>query len=137
MADTTLGFQFEACSPELASSIVVRLPEARVDEALLVNGLRSGAESSYEDLLSRFEQPVYNMISRLMDDPADAPDVVQEVFLKVFRNIGTFRGESSLKTWIYRIAVNEARNHRRWFSRHKRQEVAMESEAGEARNYAD
>src|SRR5262249_27808938 len=61
----------------------------------------------------------------------DAPDVVQEVFLKVFRNVGLFRGESSLKTWIYRIAVNEARNQRRWFSRHRRQEVGLESEPGE------
>lgn len=63
-----------------------------------------------------------------MDDPGDAADVVQEVFLKVFRNIASFRQDSSLKTWIYRIAVNEARNHRRWFSRHRRQEVGLERE---------
>jgi RNA polymerase sigma-70 factor (ECF subfamily) len=54
--------------------------------------------------------------------------VVQEVFLKVFRNVASFRGESSIKTWIYRIAVNEARNQRRWFSRHRRQEVNLEAE---------
>jgi RNA polymerase sigma-70 factor (ECF subfamily) len=65
-----------------------------------------------------------------MNDPGDAPDIVQEVFLKVFRNIGAFRGNSSLKTWIYRIAVNEAYNHRRWFCRHQRQEVALGSEEG-------
>src|SRR5437588_11991388 len=68
------------------------------------------------------------MVSRLLDDSADAADVVQEVFLKVFRNIGHFRGDSSVKTWIYRIAVNEARNHRRWFGRHCRQEVGLEAE---------
>jgi RNA polymerase sigma-70 factor (ECF subfamily) len=61
---------------------------------------------------------------------------VQEVFLKVFRNIGSFRGNSSLKTWIYRIAVNEAYNHRRWFSRHHRQEVALGREESVA-SYAD
>jgi RNA polymerase sigma-70 factor (ECF subfamily) len=127
-----VGFQFEACSPDLTSRV-----DLRSHEADLVNGLRTGVDTAYETLISRFEQPVYNMISRLMNDPADAPDVVQEVFLKVFRNIGTFRGESSLKTWIYRIAVNEARNHRRWFSRHRQQEVAMESNAAEARNYSD
>ena len=55
-----------------------------------------------------------------MDDPSETPDVVQEVFLKVFRNIGSFRGNSSLKTWIYRISFNEAYNHRRWFTRHKK-----------------
>ena len=71
-----------------------------------------------------------------MNDPGDAPDIVQEVFLKVFRNIGSFRGNSSLKTWIYRIAVNEAYNHRRWFCRHQRQEIALGSEE-ETASYAE
>ena len=62
---------------------------------------------------------------------------MQEVFLKVFRNIGSFRGDCSLKTWIYRIAVNEARNHLRWFSRHRRQEVGLEDERGETGCYED
>jgi DNA-directed RNA polymerase specialized sigma24 family protein len=53
-------------------------------------------------------------VSCLTNDPGDAPDVVQG-FFKVFRNVQSFRGQSSLKTWIYRIAVNESRNHRRWF----------------------
>jgi RNA polymerase sigma-70 factor (ECF subfamily) len=132
VADTTVGFQFEACAPEAATTVVVR-----ADDVSLVSGLRSGAESAYEALIERFEQPVYNMVRRLMDDPAEAPDVVQEVFLKIFRNIGSFRGESSLKTWIYRIAVNEARNHRRWFSRHRRQEVAIDAGPGEAQSYSD
>src|SRR5262249_52589623 len=57
----------------------------------------------------------------------EACDVVQEVFLKVFRNIGNFRGQSSLKTWIYRITVNEAHNTRRWFFRHRRREVDLDS----------
>jgi RNA polymerase sigma-70 factor, ECF subfamily len=123
MADTTVGFEFDRC-PEKATSLVVR-----EDESALVVDLRSGVESAYESLISRFEQPVFNIVSRLMDDPGDAADVVQEVFLKVFRNIASFRQDSSLKTWIYRIAVNEARNHRRWFSRHRRQEVGLEREA--------
>ena len=58
------------------------------------------------------------------------------MFLKVFRKVGTFRGDSSLKTWIYRIAVNEARNHRRWFGRHKRQEVGLDGPE-EGRGYSD
>jgi RNA polymerase sigma-70 factor (ECF subfamily) len=132
VADTTVGFQFDACSPEVATPLVVR-----ADDSALVSALRSGDQSAYEMLIDRFEQPVYNMISRLMDDSAEAPDVVQEVFLKIFRNIGAFRGESSLKTWIYRIAVNEARNHRRWFSRHRRQEVAIDAGVGETHGYSD
>jgi RNA polymerase sigma-70 factor (ECF subfamily) len=73
----------------------------------------------------------------LADNPADAADVVQDVFIKIFRNVGSFRGDSSLKTWIYRIAVNQARNQRRWFGRHRRQEVGLEPEPGEAQGYQD
>jgi RNA polymerase sigma-70 factor (ECF subfamily) len=105
-------------------------------EDALVTALAQGVEQAYEILLQRYQQPVYNLVCRLLNDPADASDIVQEVFLKVFRNISSFRGNSSLKTWIYRIAVNEAYNQRRWFSRHQRREVALESEEG-APCYAD
>lgn len=92
----------------------------------LVEGLRTGAEEAYEALIQRFQHPVYNLINRLLDDPEESPDVLQEVFLKVFRKIGSFRGQASLKTWIYRIAVNEAYNHRRFFSRHRKQEIGID-----------
>jgi len=135
VADTTVGFQFDACRPEAAAVVL------REDESVLVMNLRAGIESAYEELIQRFEQPVFNIISRLMDDPGDAADVVQEVFLKIFRSISSFRQDSSLKTWIYRIAVNEARNHRRWFSRHRRQEVCLEGVAqcfeNESHGYQD
>jgi RNA polymerase sigma-70 factor (ECF subfamily) len=100
--------------------------EAEEDDCL-VRGLREGCESAYETLVERFQQPVFNLVSRLLKDPGEACDVAQEVFLKVFRKIGSFRGESSLKTWIYRIAVNEAHNRSRWHIRHRGQEVALES----------
>jgi len=95
-------------------------------EHALVVRLCNGDNAAYEALMDRFEHPVFNLVSRLLENPADAPDVTQEVFLKVFRNIGSFRGDSSLKTWIYRIAVNESRNQRRWFGRHRKQEVGIE-----------
>ncbi|MCU0229211.1 MAG: sigma-70 family RNA polymerase sigma factor [Bryobacterales bacterium] len=97
---------------------------------LLLAGLRACNEAAYEELISRFQQPVYNVVYRMLNDPNDANDVVQEVFFKVFRRVGSFRGESSLKTWIYRIAVNEACNRRRYFQRHLRQEVDLERTAG-------
>jgi RNA polymerase sigma-70 factor (ECF subfamily) len=100
------------------------------EEDALVSALGRGAEDAYEILIQRYQQPVYSLVCRLTNDPSDAPDIVQEVFLKVFRSIGAFRGNSSLKTWIYRIAVNEAYNHRRWFSRHQRQEVALAADEG-------
>jgi RNA polymerase sigma-70 factor (ECF subfamily) len=100
------------------------------EEDALVTALCQGTDEAYEILIQRFHQPVYNLVCRLMDDSSEASDVVQEVFLKVFRKVGSFRGNSSLKTWIYRIAVNEAYNHHRWFSRHQRQEIALDSEDG-------
>jgi RNA polymerase sigma-70 factor (ECF subfamily) len=96
------------------------------EDARILRGLRAGIEEAYEELIARYQQPVYNIAYRLLGSPADASDVVQEVFLKVFRGVGSFREHSSLRTWMYRIAVNETHNHHRWFCRHCRREVAME-----------
>ncbi|MCZ2147090.1 MAG: sigma-70 family RNA polymerase sigma factor [Bryobacterales bacterium] len=127
MADTTVGFAIDSRVEQAAPA----------DPVWLLEGLRTGDENAYEALVSRYQQPVYNLVYRLMDDPSDASDVVQEVFLKVFRNVSSFRGNSSLKTWIYRIAVNEAHNHRRWFARHRRREVGLEGEEEGARPLQD
>jgi RNA polymerase sigma-70 factor (ECF subfamily) len=125
VTETTVGFQFDIRSWATRA-------ELDPEERALLSGLCSGEETAYELLIERFERPVFNLVSRLTDNRADSPDVVQEVFLKVFRNVGSFRGDSSLKTWIYRIAVNEARNHRRWFGRHRKQEVGLETGLGRA-----
>ena len=98
-----------------------------------MRGLRAGIDSAYEELLHRFQQPVYSMVYRLLGDQNDAGDVMQEIFIKIFRSVHTFREKSSLRTWIYRIAVNEVHNHRRWFARHKKREVAIEHEGSESR----
>jgi RNA polymerase sigma-70 factor, ECF subfamily len=92
----------------------------------LLSSLQAGDESAYEELIERFQSPVYNLAYRLLNDSGDANDVLQEVFLKVFRNVGDFRGESSLRTWIYRIAVNESHNRRRWLFRHRRGETGLD-----------
>jgi RNA polymerase sigma-70 factor (ECF subfamily) len=103
----------------------------------LVESLRDGSERAYEELLIRFQQPVYALALRLLGDQSEASDVVQEVFLKVFRNVGSFRGQSTLKTWIYRITVNEAHNARRWFFRHRRAEVELDKNPDESRNWKE
>jgi RNA polymerase sigma-70 factor (ECF subfamily) len=132
VADTFTGFEvLSLCTGNPAASDTHR------EDECLVNELRAGVDSAYETLIERYQQPVYNLIYRLLEDPSEASDVVQEVFLKVFRNIGSFRGNSSLKTWIYRIAYNEAWNHRRWFSRHRRQEVGLEREDDSSIGFRD
>ncbi len=122
MADTSLHLG-DSVFPESEDSLEDR--RETCDDTWMVEGLRSADERAYERLITTYQQPVYNLVLRLLNDKSDAADVVQEVFLKVFRKIGAFRGESSLKTWIYRIAVNEAYNYKRWFSRHRRQEVGL------------
>jgi RNA polymerase sigma-70 factor (ECF subfamily) len=106
---------------DLASAIGVR-----EQEAAIVAELKSGSEEAYAWLIGEFHQPIYGLVYRILTDPADAADTAQEVFLKVFRGMKHFHGESSLKTWIYRIAVHEASNRRRWWFRHKAQETSIE-----------
>jgi RNA polymerase sigma-70 factor (ECF subfamily) len=110
---------------------------AESDDLRLVESLREGSEWAYEELLTRFQQPVYTLALRLLNNQSEACDVVQEVFLKVFRNIGNFRGQSTLKTWIYRITVNEAHNARRWFFRHRRREVELDANPKETRDWEE
>src|SRR5579862_9273540 len=117
---TTLG--------DLASAIGVRSQE----EAAIVSELKAGSEAAYAWLIGEFQQPVYGLVYRVVNDPADAADCTQDVFLKVFRGMKHFHGESSLKTWIYRIALHEAANRRRWWFRHKARETSIEPAEGDA-----
>ena len=91
----------------------------------LLYRLQNRRPGAFEELLDLYQQPIHGFVYRLLDDPSEAPDVTQEVFIKVFCKVGDFRGDSSLKTWLYRIAVHEASNRRRWFSRHRRRETAI------------
>jgi RNA polymerase sigma-70 factor, ECF subfamily len=99
---------------------------ARDLESAIVAELKAGSEEAYAWLIGEFHQPIYSLVYRILTDPADAADTTQEVFLKVFRGMKHFNGQSSLKTWIYRIAVHEASNRRRWWFRHKARETSME-----------
>jgi RNA polymerase sigma-70 factor (ECF subfamily) len=99
---------------------------ARAEEAAIVAELKAGSEEAYAWLIGEFQRPVYGLIYRMVSDPADAADTTQDVFLKVFRGMKHFHGESSLKTWIYRIALHEAANRKRWWFRHKAQETPIE-----------
>jgi RNA polymerase sigma-70 factor (ECF subfamily) len=111
---TTLG--------DLADAIGARTQA----EAALVAELKAGSETAYAWLIGEFQQPVYGLVYRIVNDAADAADTTQDVFLKVFRGMKHFHGESSLKTWIYRIALHEAANRRRWWFRHKARETSIE-----------
>jgi len=116
------------------------LPEAQVmselaqslswgrDEAELVTELQAGSDAAFEWLVTYYHAPVYNLVYGILYDAADAADVTQEVFLRVFRGIGGFRRGSSLKTWLYRISVRQALNHRRWCWRHHSHQVSIDDD---------
>lgn len=98
------------------------------DEAALVEELRAGSEQAFAWLIAHYHQPLYSLLARTVRNPADAADLTQEVFVKIFRGIHGFHGDSSLRTWIYRIALREASNQRRWWTRHQQQEFPIEQE---------
>lgn len=100
----------------------------RPEEAAIVEQLKAGSEDAFSWLISRYQQPLYSLIYRILPNPGDAADITQEVFVKVFRGIAHFHGEASLRTWIYRIALHEALNQRRWWTRHQKQQVTIEPE---------
>lgn len=106
---------------DLASAI-----GARGQEAAVIAELKAGSEEAYAWLIGQYHQPIYSLVYRMVNDPSDAADTTQEVFLKVFRGMKHFHGESSLKTWMYRIALHEAANRRRWWFRHKAHEASIE-----------
>ena len=99
-----------------AAEIDLRSPS----EDQFLEKLRRGDALAYERLVAEHSGDVYALLYRLTTDPEEARDLTQETFLRAFQSIARFRGDSSLKTWIYRIAINQARNRWRWWRRRKR-----------------
>jgi RNA polymerase sigma-70 factor, ECF subfamily len=122
---------------------VVGWSEVGVREASLVQRCAAGEETACAELVAEHQRMVVQLAVNLLGDREEALDLSQEVFLRVFRTIGRFRGQSSLRTWIYRIAINQARNrHRFWRRRHRADQVSLDQHvaahgefvsAGEAR----
>jgi RNA polymerase sigma-70 factor, ECF subfamily len=104
---------------------VLTLP---TEESALIEELRAGSEEAFAWLIAHYHQPIFSLLARTVRNRADAADLTQEVFVKVFRGIKGFHGESSLRTWIYRIALREASNQRRWWMRHQQHEIPIEQE---------
>jgi RNA polymerase sigma-70 factor (ECF subfamily) len=78
------------------------------EDRRLVEGCRRGDFECFERLVARYEKKIYNLALRMLRDPDDAREILQETFLKVYDNLEKFRGEAQMSTWIYRIAMNEA-----------------------------
>jgi RNA polymerase sigma-70 factor (ECF subfamily) len=103
---------------EVASATGVDVRPAAPDQ--FVERLRQGEVAAFGQLVAEQTNDVYALLYRLTSDPEEARDLTQETFLRAFQSISRFRGDANLKTWIYRIAVNQARNRWRWWRRRKR-----------------
>jgi RNA polymerase sigma-70 factor, ECF subfamily len=107
-----------------AGEFALRSAEALAGGASFEGGLveqcRRGDAQAFARLVALHEGMVFNLAARLLGDPEEARDVAQEVFLQVYRTLGRFEGRSSLKTWIYRIVVNQSRNRQRWWRRRRK-----------------
>jgi RNA polymerase sigma-70 factor (ECF subfamily) len=89
-------------------------------EAALIQRCTAGDEDACAELVEQHQRMVYVLGLHLLGDHNEALDLSQEVFLRVFRTLPAFRGQSALRTWIYRIVVNQARNRQRWWRRRRR-----------------
>ena len=118
-------------------------PDAASADWALVQQCAAGDEEACSRLVTDHQRMVYQLALHLLGDPQEALDVSQEVFLRVFRTLAQFRGQSTLRTWIYRIVVNQASNRQRWWRRRRRsQQIALDEhtathgELAEARAFA-
>jgi RNA polymerase sigma-70 factor (ECF subfamily) len=106
---------------------VVSWPDVGDREATLIQRCAAGDEAASAELVAEHQRTVMQLAANLLGDREEALDLSQEVFLRVFRTIHRFRGQSTLRTWIYRIVVNQARNrHRFWRRRHRADQVSLD-----------
>ena len=106
---------------------VVGWSDVQGRESALIERCAAGDEAACSELVAEHQRMVVQLAMNLLGDRDEALDLSQEVFLRVFRTIHRFRGQSSLRTWIYRIAVNQARNrHRFWRRRHRADQVSLD-----------
>src|SRR5205823_1568036 len=105
---------------EIAYNWLDRPHGLSAEEALFVARLQANDDAAYDELVRTYNASIFHVAYRMLGDSAESSDVVQEIFLKVFRNIGGFKGEAALKTWIFRIAFSEILNRLRWWKRRRR-----------------
>ena len=98
------------------------MAEARPQvEDPFIEKLKRGDAAAFEKLVNERSGEIYGLLYRLTENGEEARDLTQETFLRAFQSINHFRGESDLRTWIYRIAINQARNRWRWWRRRRRE----------------
>jgi RNA polymerase sigma-70 factor (ECF subfamily) len=98
-------------------------------DAAYIERLKAGDADAFDKLVTRYSNDIYALLYRLTGDGEEAADLAQETFLRALRAISGFRGDSDLKTWLYRIAINESRNRFRWWKRRRREKTVSLDES--------
>jgi RNA polymerase sigma-70 factor (ECF subfamily) len=119
---------------QVAPAAPVELREPRVRaETEFIERLRRGEAAAFEELVAERSGEIYGLLFRLTENSEEARDLAQETFLRAFQSIDRFRGEADLRTWIYRIAINQARNRWRWWRRRRRDAtVSLDATQGQS-----
>jgi RNA polymerase sigma-70 factor (ECF subfamily) len=120
--------ELEQAAPAVSTELCDSRPRA---EAEFIERLKRGEAAAFEELVADRSGEIYGLLFRLTENSEEARDLTQETFLRAFQSIGRFRGEADLRTWIYRIAINQARNRWRWWRRRRRDStVSLEATQG-------
>ncbi len=112
------------------------IPEAfrlSLDESTLIDRCLAGDDTAFDQIVLRYQDMVFSLSSRLLGSYDEAVDLSQEVFLQIYRKLSSFRRDASLRTWIYRIVINRAKNRQRWWKRRINEMTALPIEEAEAR----
>jgi RNA polymerase sigma-70 factor (ECF subfamily) len=122
--------ELEQVAPAAAIDACASRPRA---EAEFIERLKRGEGPAFEQLITERSPEIFGLLFRLTENSEEARDLTQETFLRAFQSIGRFRGEADLRTWIYRIAINQARNRWRWWRRRRRDStVSIEATQGQS-----
>ncbi len=106
---------------EIGRAVVSAQPgSSLLEEPQFIDKLKAGETAAFDTLIERYSPALFGLLYRLTESADEASDLLQDTFLRAYRSIGGFRGDSELKTWLFRIAINESRNRFRWWKRRKR-----------------
>ena len=104
-------------------------------DQLLVERVQAGDKRAFDVLVSKYQRRLMRLVSRLVHDPAEAADVVQETFIKAYRALRHFRGEAAFYTWLYRIGINTAKNY--LVTQGRRAVTSSDADAEQAESFDD
>ena len=116
-------------TPKTLSGAGLRRNAEGSSDAALVHRVQQGERSAFDLLVAKYQHKILNLVMRYVKDPSEAMDVAQEAFIKAYRAVPKFRGDSAFYTWLYRIAINTAKNH---LVAARRRPLSLEAELQEA-----